>query len=99
MKNKVLIWTLAIAGIGLAGYLLYRVAKPAAPAKKLTIGQQDIYNAGAFLKGLFSKTPLAPGAPGSGMEYPTQTTQLDYSDYENPIFSRTDLAGLGSQGS
>ncbi len=81
MKNKALIWTLAIVGIGLAGYLAYVVAKNNAAKNKLLLSQ-NLTDTGNWIANLFKKTQEAPA------------TELAYKDYSDPVFSRTDLAGL-----
>lgn len=83
MKNKALIWTMAIVGIGLAGYIAYVVAKNNADKNKLLLSQ-NLTDTGNWIASLFKKSQESP------------TTELAYKDYSDPVFSRTDLAGLST---
>jgi hypothetical protein len=69
MKNKALIWTVAISVIAIAGYVTYSlVKKKQEDPQKLKIGSQDIVNAGTFIASLFKKKAPVTGTDGTGTD-------------------------------
>jgi hypothetical protein len=88
-NNKFLIWTLAISGLAIAGYVTFKLMNPPAPNKKV-IDAAAIDKIGSFITGLFNKKsdtsantqvnyydrPLGD----AGLDYPLETSVEDTSE-------------------
>jgi hypothetical protein len=75
-KNKVLIWGLAIAGIGLAGYVIYSMTKKTTTTtNQPLISSSTISNIANGISGLFSKKSTVYAMNDTGItlgdNYPT----------------------------
>ncbi len=53
-KNKVLLWTLAISGIVIAGFVTYKLMTPKKENKKV-LDPEVIDKIGSFISGIFKK--------------------------------------------
>jgi hypothetical protein len=80
-NNKFLIWTLAISGIALTGYVIFKLMNPPVENKKV-IDAAAIDKIGSFITGIFKKSPPADTSVNyydrplgdAGMDYPLETS-------------------------